>query len=110
MPSFQPLTLVIIIAACICGYLFFIAPEEKKLESNKEEMQTLEQTRNKLQQETKTSEDRVAKLKNDPRAVEHVAREKSAYCKPNEEIYTLPTPIVVPMAPASPEKPVRTTP
>jgi cell division protein FtsB len=43
-----------------------------------------------LQQENTHLRDRVERLKSDPDAIEHEAREKLHYAKPGEVIYTLP--------------------
>jgi cell division protein FtsB len=45
-----------------------------------------------LQQENARLKDHIEKLKSDPDAIEHEAREKLHYAKPGEVIYTLPTP------------------
>ncbi len=43
-----------------------------------------------LEQENAQLRERVEKLKSDPDAIEHEAREKLHYAKPGEVIYTLP--------------------
>jgi cell division protein FtsB len=43
-----------------------------------------------LQQENARLRGRVERLKSDPDAIEHEAREKLHYAKPGEVIYTLP--------------------
>jgi cell division protein FtsB len=43
-----------------------------------------------LQQENARLRDRIERLKSDPNAIEHEAREKLHYAKPGEVIYTLP--------------------
>ncbi|MGD0893116.1 MAG: septum formation initiator family protein [Terracidiphilus sp.] len=43
-----------------------------------------------LQQENARLKDRIEKLKSDPDAIEHEAREKLHYAKPGEVIYALP--------------------
>ncbi len=43
-----------------------------------------------LQQENARLRDHIEKLKSDPDAIEHEAREKLHYAKPGEVIYTLP--------------------
>ena len=43
-----------------------------------------------LEQENARLRDRIGKLKNDPDAIEHEAREKLHYAKPGEVIYALP--------------------
>jgi cell division protein FtsB len=43
-----------------------------------------------LQQENSHLRQRIDKLKSDPEAIEHEAREKLHYAKPGEVIYTLP--------------------
>jgi cell division protein FtsB len=45
-----------------------------------------------LQQENARLRDHIEKLKSDPDAIEHEAREKLHYAKPGEVIYTLPAP------------------
>jgi cell division protein FtsB len=43
-----------------------------------------------LEQENAHLRERIEKLKSDPDAIEHEAREKLHYAKPGEVIYTLP--------------------
>jgi cell division protein FtsB len=54
------------------------------------EDQMLRKDINDLQQENARLRDRIEKLKSDPDAIEHEAREKLHYAKPGEVIYTLP--------------------
>jgi cell division protein FtsB len=54
------------------------------------EDQVLRKDINDLQQENARLRDRIEKLKSDPDAIEHEAREKLHYAKPGEVIYTLP--------------------
>jgi cell division protein FtsB len=44
-----------------------------------------------LEQENAHLRQRIVRLKSDPEAIEHEAREKLHYAKPGEVIYTLPT-------------------
>jgi cell division protein FtsB len=44
-----------------------------------------------LQQENVRLRERIEKLKSDPHAIEHEAREKLHYARPGEVIYTLPS-------------------
>jgi cell division protein FtsB len=46
-----------------------------------------------LQQENARLRDHIERLKSDPDAIEHEAREKLHYAKPGEVIYTLPAPV-----------------
>jgi cell division protein FtsB len=52
--------------------------------------QQLRQEIDKLQQENAQLRDHVGRLKSDPNAIEHEAREQLHYAKPGEVIYTLP--------------------
>ncbi len=45
-----------------------------------------------LQQENAHLRDHIERLKSDPDAIEHEAREKLHYARPGEVIYTLPAP------------------
>lgn len=54
------------------------------------EDQQLRKDINELQQENSQLRDHIEKLKSDPDAIEHEAREKLHYAKPGEVIYTLP--------------------
>ncbi|MGD0734114.1 MAG: septum formation initiator family protein [Terracidiphilus sp.] len=54
------------------------------------EDQQLQKDIQNLQQENARLRDRIEKLKSDPDAIEHEAREKLHYAKPGEVIYTLP--------------------
>ena len=53
-----------------------------------------------LQQENAQLREHVERLKSDPDAIEHEAREKLHYAKPNEVIVALPTPPKDPGQPA----------
>jgi cell division protein FtsB len=57
-----------------------------------------------LQQENARLRDHIERLKSDPDAIEHEAREKLHYAKPGEVIYTLPTPAAGQAQPAAPGK------
>jgi cell division protein FtsB len=52
--------------------------------------QQLRQEIQKLQQENAKLRDHVERLKSDPNAIEHEAREQLRYARPGEVIYTLP--------------------
>lgn len=54
------------------------------------EDQRLQKEIDSLQQENAHLRDRVQKLKSDPDAIEHEAREKLHYAKPGEVIYAVP--------------------
>jgi len=54
-----------------------------------------------LDQENARLRDRIEKLKSDPEAIEHEAREKLHYAKPGEVIYTLPAQQSAQPAPAA---------
>jgi cell division protein FtsB len=56
------------------------------------EDQQLRKEIDELQQENARLRDHIERLKSDPDAIEHEAREKLHYAKPGEVIYTLPTP------------------
>jgi cell division protein FtsB len=56
------------------------------------EDQQLQKEINKLQQENALLREHVEQLKSDPDAIEHEAREKLHYAKPNEVIVALPAP------------------
>ena len=56
------------------------------------EDQQLRKEIDELQQENARLKDHIEKLKSDPDAIEHEAREKLHYAKPGEVIYTLPAP------------------
>jgi cell division protein FtsB len=53
-----------------------------------------------MQQENALLRKQIDRLKSDPDAIEHEAREKLHYAKPGEVIYSLPTP-----PPADPQQP-----
>jgi len=57
------------------------------------EDQQLRKDIDKLEDENARLRNRIDKLKNDPEAIEHEAREKLHYAKPGEVIYTLPAPV-----------------
>ncbi len=57
-----------------------------------------------LEQENARLHQRVERLKSDPNAIEHEAREKLHYAKPDEVIYTLPAPPPDQTRPAGAEK------
>jgi cell division protein FtsB len=54
------------------------------------EDQELQKDIHDLEQENARLRDRIERLKSDPDAIEHEAREKLHYAKPGEVIYTLP--------------------
>ena len=54
------------------------------------EDQQLRKEIDELQQENARLKDHIEKLRSDPDAIEHEAREKLHYAKPGEVIYTLP--------------------
>jgi cell division protein FtsB len=54
--------------------------------------QQLRQEIEELQQENAHLRDHIERLKSDPDAIEHEAREKLHYARPGEVIYTLPEP------------------
>lgn len=56
------------------------------------EDQQLRKEIDELEQENARLKDHIEKLKSDPDAIEHEAREKLHYAKPGEVIYTLPAP------------------
>jgi cell division protein FtsB len=56
------------------------------------EDQQLQKEISKLQQENAQLRQHVEQLKSDPDAIEHEAREKLHYAKPNEVIVALPAP------------------
>ena len=56
------------------------------------EDQQLRKEIDELQEENARLRDHIEKLKSDPDAIEHEAREKLHYAKPGEVIYTLPAP------------------
>lgn len=56
------------------------------------EDQQLRKEIDELQQENARLRDHIERLKSDPDAIEHEAREKLHYAKPGEVIYTLPAP------------------
>ena len=60
------------------------------------EDQQLRKEIDELQQENARLRDHIEKLKSDPDAIEHEAREKLHYAKPGEVIYTLPAPALSP--------------
>jgi cell division protein FtsB len=54
----------------------------------------LQREMNDLEQENAHLRDRIERLKSDPDAIEHEAREKLHYARPGEVIYSLPEPQV----------------
>src|SRR5271157_5604908 len=56
------------------------------------EDQQLQREIKELEQENAQLRERIERLKSDPDAIEHEAREKLHYAKPGEVIYTLPAP------------------
>jgi cell division protein FtsB len=57
-----------------------------------------------LEKENARLRERIDRLKNDPDAIEHEAREKLHYAKPGEVIYALPDAPQQPSQPAAPSK------
>ena len=54
------------------------------------ETRMLKQQTAELQRENSTMQEHVERLRNDPDAIEHQAREELHYAKPGEVIYTMP--------------------
>ena len=59
-------------------------------QQKRQDAQNLEQQMRSLQRENDLLKGHVERLKNDPNAIEHQAREELHYTRPGEVIYTLP--------------------
>jgi cell division protein FtsB len=59
-------------------------------QQKRQDTQTLDQQLHSLQKENEQLKGHVERLKNDPNAIEHQAREELHYTRPGEVIYTLP--------------------
>jgi cell division protein FtsB len=59
-------------------------------QQKRQDAQSLEQQMRSLQRENDLLKGHVERLKNDPNAIEHQAREELHYTRPGEVIYTLP--------------------
>lgn len=60
-------------------------------QQKRQDAQTLDRQLHSLQRENDLLNGHVDRLKNDPNAIEHQAREELHYTRPGEVIYTLPT-------------------
>jgi cell division protein FtsB len=69
----------------ICGQNGLTAYQQKR-----QEFQTLQNQLHSLQRENELLTGHVDRLRNDPDAIEHQAREELHYTRPGEVIYTLP--------------------
>jgi cell division protein FtsB len=59
-------------------------------QQKRQDAQSLDQQLHSLQRENELLKGHVDRLKNDPNAIEHQAREELHYTRPGEVIYTLP--------------------
>src|SRR5277367_2985869 len=59
-------------------------------QQKRQDTQSLDRQLHSLQRENETLKGHVDRLKNDPNAIEHQAREELHYTRPGEVIYTLP--------------------
>lgn len=82
-----------VLIALLLGYhVVFGTNGVNNYEQKRAQNRELQQQINSLQQENGNLKDHVARLKNDPDAIEFEAREKLHYTRPGEVIYTLNQP------------------
>jgi len=82
-----------VLVALLLGYhVVFGMNGVNNYEQKRAQDRNLQQQINSLRQENADMKDHVARLKNDPDAIEFEAREKLHYARPGEVIYTLNQP------------------
>ena len=76
-----------LLIAVICCSIYFILPAYTKYREHKRSLQKIEQEVRRRQEEKKALRRDVHALRNNPGAVERVAREKFGWCREGEKIY-----------------------
>lgn len=84
--------LAVLLAAFLAYHVVFGRNGVNNYEQKRAQNKALQQQITSMQKENSRMTDHVARLKNDPDAIEYEAREKLHYAKPGEVIYTLNTP------------------
>lgn len=82
----------VIVALCTVGY--FLLPVYAEYRDAKRQQNKLEEQLMHLEYEYERVQEEIHALKNNPRAVERVAREKFGWCRPDEKIYHFDPPPV----------------
>jgi len=81
--------LAVLLAAFLAYHVVFGRNGVNNYEQKRAQDKVLQQQITSMQKENSRLTDHVARLKNDPDAIEYEAREKLHYAKPGEVIYTL---------------------
>lgn len=84
--------LAVLLAAFLAYHVVFGRNGVNNYEQKRAQDKSLQQQITSVQKENSRLTDHVARLKNDPDAIEYEAREKLHYAKPGEVIYTLNEP------------------
>lgn len=84
--------LAFLLAAFLAYHVVFGRNGVNNYEQKRAQDKVLQQQITSMQKENTRLTDHVARLKNDPDAIEYEAREKLHYAKPGEVIYTLNQP------------------
>lgn len=79
-----------VLALAVAYHVVFGADGLTVYRQKRDEAHQLNQQMQKLQQENQQLTTQVGRLKDDPSAIEHQAREELHYARPGEVIYTLP--------------------
>lgn len=84
--------LAVVLAVFLAYHVVFGRNGVNNYEQKRAQNKALQQQITSMQKENTRLADHVARLKNDPDAIEYEAREKLHYAKPGEVIYTLNQP------------------
>ena len=96
--DFLIIPLVVLAAAAV---FFMLAPSPREVNKLQRELQEKQQTLEELQVKDSEVQRQAERLrKEDPEAIEKVARDKFGYARPNEEVYQIEKPQKEPNAPA----------
>lgn len=85
-------TAAVILALCTMGY--FLLPVYAEYRDARREQEKLEEKLMYLEYEYHRAQEDIHALKNNPRAIERVAREKFGWCRADEKIYHFDPPPV----------------
>ncbi len=80
-----------LVIAVICGAIYFLVPAYTQYCERKSQLQKIQQKVTRNRQSKKLLQQKIHALREDPEAVERVAREKFGWCRPGEKVYHFET-------------------
>ena len=95
-------TIFLVAIACILAVFLWYLPLIRQNEVMRKRIFTLEQQIKEKEDEARQLDGAIRALRNDPRAVERLAREKLGYIRPGETKLVFEAPITNSVAPHSP--------